>query len=227
MRSITLTLAIDTLGAVAAVAQASHIYPKGATPMRVSFVPAYKQCTTPNRTHGSPLAFPSCRPPAPASSFVTVGALSTGYMLLKVIPHQCCPPQDVRITGTITDVRCSGATSACGNANSAGGPDYIGQLQMNSTIRITDHNNGPNVDETATVVDIPFPVTMQCGGTSDPSIGGSCSVFSDAVAVVPEASTPARADVQIGQFAVYDGGADGQVSTDDNTLFEVQGVFVP
>jgi len=29
--------------------------PKGATPLRVSFVPAYQQCTAPNRTHGAPL----------------------------------------------------------------------------------------------------------------------------------------------------------------------------
>jgi hypothetical protein len=217
---------VAALGA-AGVAQASHIYPRGASPMRISFVPAYKQCTTPNRTHGAPLAFPSCLPPVPASAYLTVGAKSTGYMLLKVIPHQCCPPQDVRITGTITDVRCSGATSPCGNTNTTGGRDYIGELQMNSTIRITDHNNGPNVDETATVIDLPFPVNMQCTNTSDPSVGGTCSVFSDAVAVEPQAATPARADVQIGQFAVYDGGPDGQVSTADNTLLEVQGVFVP
>jgi TolB protein len=209
--------------------------PKGATPLRVSLVPAFKQCASPNRTHGSPLAFPSCNPPSQASNFLTVGtpdangagANSTGYMRLDVIPHQCCPPQDLRITGTITDVRCRGATSGCGGANTTGGPDYTGELQMNTTIRITDHNNGPNVDEPATVTDIPFPVNMQCVGTADPSVGGSCSVYSDAVAVVPEASTPPRAVVQIGQLAVFDGGPDGQVSTNDNTLFEVQGVFVP
>ena len=32
--------------------------PKGATPTRVSLVPAYRQCTSPDRTHGPPLAFP-------------------------------------------------------------------------------------------------------------------------------------------------------------------------
>ena len=32
--------------------------PKGATPIRVPLVVAYPQCTSPNRTHGPPLAFP-------------------------------------------------------------------------------------------------------------------------------------------------------------------------
>jgi hypothetical protein len=36
-----------------------------------------------------------------------------------------------------------------------------------------------------------------------------------------------RAVVEIGQLQVNDGGADGLVSTADNTLFEVQGIFIP
>jgi hypothetical protein len=76
---LILVVALGVLGAaaLAQVAGATHVYPKGATPLRVPFVPAYKQCTAPNRTHGSPLAFASCRPPAPASSFLTVGGSST------------------------------------------------------------------------------------------------------------------------------------------------------
>jgi len=219
----------------AQMATATHPHPAGASPVGVSFVPAYRACAAPNRTHGAPLAFPSCNPPVPASSFLTVGtpdangagANATGFMMIKVVPHTCCPPQDLTITGTITDVRCKAATGGCGNANSAAGPDYIGDLQVNSTIRITDHNNGPNVDETATVVDIPFPVSMQCVGTSSTSVGGTCSVGSSAVAVVPEATTPARAVVEIGQFYVIDGGPDGSVATNDNTLFMTQGLYVP
>ena len=44
--------------------------PKGATPLRVSLVPAYEECSAPNRTHGAPLVSPSCNPPsrAPATS---------------------------------------------------------------------------------------------------------------------------------------------------------------
>jgi TolB protein len=209
--------------------------PRGATPFRTSLVPAYRQCTAPNDTHGAPLSFGSCNPPQQASNFLTVGtpdangaaANSTGYLRLDVIPHYCCPPQDLRITGTITDVRCRASMGGCGSANTTGGADYIGQLRMNTTIRITDHNSGPNVDEPATVVDIPFPVNMDCFGTSDPSIGSSCSVASSAVAVVPQASTPARAVVEIGQVKVYDGGANGVAGSSDATLFMDEGVFVP
>ena len=43
--------------------------PVGASPMRVSLVPAYEPCSSPNRTHGPPLGFGSCNPPprSPAS----------------------------------------------------------------------------------------------------------------------------------------------------------------
>ncbi|PWU20204.1 MAG: hypothetical protein C5B48_12800, partial [Candidatus Rokuibacteriota bacterium] len=41
----------------------SYPRPKGATPLRVPLVPAAKPCTSPNSTHGAPLAFGSCAPP--------------------------------------------------------------------------------------------------------------------------------------------------------------------
>ena len=41
--------------------------------MRVSLVPAYSECTLPNREHGPPLAHPSCNPPDQSSGQVTVG----------------------------------------------------------------------------------------------------------------------------------------------------------
>ena len=47
--------------------------PRGASPMRVSLVPAYGACTAPNRTHGGPLSFPSCAPPAQAGTSLTIG----------------------------------------------------------------------------------------------------------------------------------------------------------
>jgi len=36
-----------------------------------------------------------------------------------------------------------------------------------------------------------------------------------------------RSNWQLGQVQVFDGGADGVVSTTPNTLFAVQGIFVP
>ena len=41
--------------------------PAGAYPMRASLVPAYEPCISPNRTHGPPLGFGSCSPPAQAA----------------------------------------------------------------------------------------------------------------------------------------------------------------
>ena len=58
---------------IAVPAQATHPRPKGASPVRLSLVPTYDQCSAPNRTHGPPLAFPSCNPPAQTSGQATVG----------------------------------------------------------------------------------------------------------------------------------------------------------
>ena len=52
----------------------NYVRPKGATPLRVSLVPAFQACTSPNRTHGPPLAHPSCAPPQQVSPQLTVGA---------------------------------------------------------------------------------------------------------------------------------------------------------
>jgi hypothetical protein len=36
-----------------------------------------------------------------------------------------------------------------------------------------------------------------------------------------------RAIVEVGQITITDGGPDGQNATTPNTLFEVQGIFIP
>ena len=50
-----------------------YAHPKGASPLRVSLVPAYATCAAPDRTHGPPLGFDSCNPPQQESSQLTVG----------------------------------------------------------------------------------------------------------------------------------------------------------
>jgi hypothetical protein len=234
---LPLALAIGALGlmAVSQVASGSHVRPKGASPLRASLVPSFKACATPNRTHGAPLAFPSCNPPVQSSNFLTVGtpdangagANSVGSILLKV---KATSPEDVLISSSITDVRCQAGTAAsvCSSANAADGPDYSGEVQGNATIRISDHYNGPNLNEAATVVDIPFPVNGTCVNTTSTTIGGTCTTNTTANAVVPgSVKDTQRAVVEVGQLQINDGGADGLVSTADNTLFEVQGIFIP
>src|SRR4051794_25693189 len=75
--SLLLAGAAITVLALAIVqgAGATHVRPQGATPLRASIVPAYKACAAPgNRTHGAPLASPSCNPPVQTSNSLTVGS---------------------------------------------------------------------------------------------------------------------------------------------------------
>src|SRR5919197_1554980 len=135
---------------VVGVASGTHARPKGATPILASLVPTYKQCTTgTNRQHGPPLAALSCNPPVQTSAILTVG---TGDAWPGTIPQnqgtaridvKATSPEDVLLRGSSTDIRCKpGKPSAgCGSANTdnASLPDYAGEQQGNSTIRITDH----------------------------------------------------------------------------------------
>jgi hypothetical protein len=239
---LPLALAVGALGlmAVSQLASGSHVRPKGASPLRASLVPAYKLCgpggTTPNRTHGGPLVFPSCNPPVQASDYLTVGspdangagANSIGTILLRV---KATSPEDVLINSSISDVRCRPgvAGTVCASANTADGPDYSGELQGNAMIRISDHYNGPGLNEAATVVDIPFPVNGTCANTStNAAVGGTCSVATTANTVVPgSVKDTQRGVVEIQQLQISDGGVDGLNATTPNTLFEVQGIFIP
>ena len=234
---LPMALAVGALGlmAVSQVASGSHVRPKGASPLRASLVPSYKACGTPNRTHGAPLAFPSCNPPVQSSSFLTLGtpdangagANSVGSILLRV---KASSPEDVLLNSSISDVRCQPATSAsvCNSANGTDGPDYSGQVQGNATIRISDHYNGPGLNEAATVVDIPFPVNGTCANTVSTTVGGTCTTATTANAVVPgSVKDTQRAVVEVGQLQIFDGGASGVAGAADATLFEVQGIFIP
>jgi hypothetical protein len=172
-----------------------QVRPRGATPLRASLVPAYQQCATPNRTHGAPLSFDSCNPPVQASPNLTFGTPDsngaqvhgTGAVLLRAQVNPSPIPNDLLINVTTTDVRCQAGVSACGAANAAAGPDYIGQLQATAQLRITDQLNGPSQDVAATVSDTSFPVTVPCAATADVNLGATCSVATSASAVVPGA----------------------------------------
>jgi hypothetical protein len=231
-------LALAALGlmVIAQLAGASHVRPRGASPVRLALVPAFKQCTTANRAHGAPLAFSSCAPPVQSSNFLTVGtpdangagANSVGFVQARV---KTTSPEDVLFSGSISDVRCLPGTTAsvCTGVNNADGPDYSGELQGNATIRISDHYNGPSLTEAATVVDIPFPINMTCANTADTATGGVCNINEMGPVVCPECGVTEgqRTVVQITQMQVFDGGADGQISTGGNTLFMDQGLFIP
>ncbi len=204
-------------------------------------VPAYNACAAPNRTHGPPLAFPSCNPPVQSSTSLTIGspdangaaANSIGFIKLDVMVGAPGPPDDsdVNITASATDIRCKAGVAACGTANAADGADYTGELEGDAQIRISDHFNavapGGGTDP-ATVIDIPFPVVTPCAATASTAVGSTCAITTSANAVVPGAVKDGkRAIVEVGQIQVNDGGTDGVAATDPNTLFSVQGIFIP
>ena len=218
------------------------VRPKSAPRIKVSLVPAFNACTSPNRQHGPPLAFPSCNPPVPGSTAITVGTEeangagenSVGSVTLTADPAVPGPPDDsdVIVAGSITDVRClPSTTSPCGNPNAADGADYTGDLQGSATIRITDRWSASSAGggaDAATVVDFPFPMAFGCAGTADDAIGATCTSNTTFNAIVPQAMRDGkRSVIDVGQIVVSDSGPDGIPSTAPNTLFMKQGLFVP
>jgi hypothetical protein len=216
------------------------VRPRGATPLAVPLVPAYRSCsaTSATTTHGAPLSFKSCAPPVQSSPYLTLGtpdapgngAAANGVASVRysVQVNAEPPPDDVRIDVSTTDVRCQPVETACGSANAAGtGADYTGQLQLVQTLRITDRLNGPSQTEQGTVQDVPFRVTIPCAATADTSFGSTCQINLSANAVLPGSGESELAIWELGQVQVFDGGVQGTAGASDATLFEDQGVFVP
>ena len=99
---------------------------------------------------------------------------------------------------------------------------------MSVDARITDRQNGSAPVDPATVEEIPFSFVANCAATPDTGTGGTCAADTTANAVVPGAiKETLRSSWELGAVKVYDGGADGAAGTPGNTLFAVQGIFVP
>ena len=203
--------------------------PKGATPVRASMVIANASCASPNRTHGPPLVYPSCNPPVQSSTYLTVGtpdansrtANMVGSVRFGVIsgdPGTPADEADVMIQTNVTDVRLK-----------AGLDDYTGELEGRVSLRITDRLSGPGQNEAATMTDTPFAFAVPCTATSGTgNVGANCALTTTADAVVPGLVVELKRTIwQMGDVELRDGGADGVASTQNNTLFARQGVFVP
>jgi glucose/arabinose dehydrogenase len=226
-------VAINT-GAIRMVQPAGYARPTGATPIVVRFVPAYNQCTSGNAAHGPPLAVTSCRPPVQSSTYLTVGtpdapgngqaAQSTGSLTLKVVGESPIDPgngdqANVNMTFQFSDVRRKSDLL-----------DYTGELRAVLTLRVTDRYSGPGLDTPATTNDLPFGFSVPCSATpSDATIGSNCNLTTSADAVTANSAVEGKRSVwELGQMRVFDGGADGDADTaGDNTLFAVQGTYVP
>jgi plastocyanin len=207
--------------------------PAAASPLRASLSVAYRQCqgAAQNRTHGPPLAHPSCNPPVQVSDWLTVGtpdangnpANSAGSATFRALVGNPTTPEDeadFRILISMTDVR-----------NKSGLTDYTGELQVRTPLRITSRNNAPTSSGPFTdpaTGDTTFPVTVPCAGTSDTGIGSTCSITTTADALMPGAVPEGKRSIfELGKIEVLDGGADGVATTAPNTVFASQGVFIP
>jgi hypothetical protein len=196
-------------------------------------VPAFRQCTAPDRQHGAPLSFGSCSSPALTAGFGTLGPSSIGSVRLDVVVGSQNPyvQADVKVSVSLTDVK-----------RAFDGADLPGDLDLPLPVRITDEFNGRgngNYIWPATVRDLsyfenPLHFDVPCTETTDTSVGSTCSLRSSVNALVPPSVGGAylyageRSIWELGQVALYDGGEDGWVrSRDDNTPLAVQGVFVP
>ena len=226
---------------LATPALATHARPKGAGVFFASLVPAYQQCSAPDRVHGPPLSFGSCSP-AQTSQYLTVGTpdangaapKSVGSLRWTVYPGLPGPPHDTQTYFQIrlTDIRCTAATTTCGSANAVGGADYTGEVAIVLTLRTTDHWNAVNPGggtEPGTMTDQTFGFWVPCSATADATVGSSCTRFASPSGYIPGFDPEGRRSIwELAQAQVYDGGADGVGSSaGDNTLFAVQGIFVP
>jgi hypothetical protein len=210
--------------------------PKGATPARVSLVPAYQPCASSNRAHGGPLAFPSCAPPQMSSSVLTVGtpdangstANFSGSVRFGVVagdPATDSDEADVNLAVSLTDIR-----------NRPSGTDYVGRVLATMDVQITDQNNAAETPEPGTVQTLKYEFPIDCVATPVTTIGSACSLSTTADALIPATVLENKRTIwEIGQVSIKDAGANntGYASCPptcgdgDETTFLRQGVFVP
>ena len=202
--------------------------PKGASPTRVSLVPAFNQCSSANRTHGAPLSFPSCAPPLQSSSVLTIGSpdangsqanFNGSARFTTIVGNSSTETNeaDVRIQVDLTDIR-----------NKPSLTDYVGPVTLPTTLQITDNSNAPETPEPGTGQPINYQAQVGCTGTISTSIGSTCSLNTTANSIVPGTVIESRRSVwQFGQVQVKDSGPDGIPGNADDAVFLRQGVFVP
>jgi hypothetical protein len=208
----------------------SYVRPRGASPLRLSLVPANKPCTSPDRTHGAPLALPSCGPPQPASSLLTTGApdanglpvrMNASLTLTAMLGNETTPADeaDLRIQALVNHVLKNDLT------------DYTGSLRAVVPLQITDKDNTPSPGGPGAGTTAPFDYgfDVRCTANPDPTVGSECAISTTADSLLPGTiKEGVRAVWQVGQVRVDDAGPDGDTTTaGDNSPFAAQGIFIP
>ena len=210
--------------------------PKGATPVKVSLVPAYERCITSNRTHGAPLASPSCAPPQMSSGVLTVGTPdangfganfsgSVSYTAVSGNLATEADEADVRLAVSMKDIR-----------NKPSGTDYVGRVLVTADLQITDQRNAPETPEPGTVQSFKYEFPVLCAPTNSSNVGSNCDANTTADALVPATVLENKRTIWgLGQVSIKDAGPNGTgyascpptCGDGDETTFLRQGLFVP
>ena len=72
-----------------------------------------------------------------------------------------------------------------------------------------------------------FTYPIACTPTADTTVGSTCSLTTLNASGGSFVKEGRRSMWQLGEQRIYDGGPDGDIDTEGNTLFAVPGVFVP
>jgi len=116
------------------------------------------------------------------------------------------------------------------------GSDFVGKLLVRASVQITDKQNGPAETESATVVELPIEIPVDCVAVTG-NEGGRCNVTTTVDTFYPGAVLDAkRAIWETGEVTVHDPGPNGTgyeagcpttCGDGDESVFMRQGIFVP
>ena len=252
---ISLALGIVLALVWSSAAFADFVRPQGATPKTDALVVSYQPCGTSTPTvHGGPDSSPltgtsSCQP-VQSSPFLTAGTLGVNgepaRFRGRVRQDVTLSPPDIKLTASMTDVRCArpiALNPVLCTPNGPGPPAYIGMTDMVVPIDVTDNCNyvvgsgggpcpaPPTSGTLASTIALDFP--MPCAVPSVTGIGSTCSVTTSWNArfpgIVPPQSPPdngSRMNIGIGQVRVTDGSDNGKPNP-NNATFAISGLFSP
>jgi hypothetical protein len=210
--------------------------PQGASPLKVSLVPALRQTISGTQcqarggtssSHGPPLSFTSCNPPTFVPGTIGwVGDQSRGSATVVAVPGDTGTPAndaDLVFYGQTTDIRAGGSAGA-DYAPSPTGPD----MTLVTKLRISDSYNGASQTDTATVADFDFAVPVDCVPTPDPAVGSTCATDTTANALNPGAVREGKAaSYQVFRVRLNDSGSNGVRGDGDDRIVEQQGIYIP
>lgn len=207
--------------------------PSTASPLAVSLVPNFRQTISTTQcqsragqpsTHGPPLAFTSCAPPAFAAGTVAhFGPSALASAMLTAVPGDFDPANgdqaDLSVSTSLTDIR------------TASGGDYdpsASDATLVARLRISDTYNGGSLNDPATVTEVNFAVPLDCSASVDPGEGSTCAVATTADSTSPGAIRERKNTViQTFRVRVNDAGANGSRGDPDDRTFATQGVYIP